>query len=207
MSRFDLLSFEGSAGKLRGVNVFAAAAVNDENGRPTKPGLALLGAGLRQKTVLVVPAVQYMAQVFADNASAFNRTPELAAVSLLLSKRIALRLDFLRNGDLGSALAIAEDVYESARAHGFDDDAELRRLRQAFAGSADGMAGKSATVLLMRDEVISRVNFYLQDAAGAFHSFQGSDRLCLKVLCNWIGGQLTDSGALQLRAALLAKPP
>jgi hypothetical protein len=202
-----LLEFARPVRKLRGLDVFPSAQVNGEDGRPTPLGLTLLGAGVRSHTVMVVAGVGYLVQLYADNPAAFHRSPELGLASLMSSTRIAVRLDFMRNGGIGLAEAIAEGVRDSALAHGYPDDAELARVRLAFAAAADGKEGKSAVLLLMRDAVIARTNFYLHDAQGALQSFQGSERLCMKVLCHWIGPQVTGIDAVALRRALLEKPP
>lgn len=193
-----LLTYEAGPQNLNGVVLNKTARLNDAQGRPTATSLDLLGAGLRTKTVLVVEAKVYTAQLFSDNKAAFSRDAN-ALVSLVNnSNRVALRIDMLRTV---TASALSESFKEALTANGYAIDAELTNILGLFAKSADATNGKSLTLLIVK-EAGGKVTLSYEDTKGVVQSTTVSASVMTKIMSIWLG-KAADDGLEKLKASLL----
>lgn len=200
-SQASLLTYEAGSQVLNGVNLNKTAAINDAKGAPTDVKLDILGAGLRTKTVLVVEAKVYVAQLFSDNKAAFNRDANAALASLVQnSSRIALKLDMLRTV---SANSLVTSFKEALAANNISLDAELTNVLSLMQQSADATSGKSISLLLVKDSKNSnKTNLYYEDTKGELKSVVGTPELAGKILAIWLG-KPADDGLAALKTQLL----
>lgn len=196
-----ILSYEAGSQTLNGINLAKTAAVNDANGVATAVKLDLLGAGLRTKTVLVVEAKVYTAQLFSDNKAGYTRDANTALTSLVQnSTRVALKLDMLRTV---SAASLVTSFKEALAANNIALDAELTNVLDLMQKSADATSGKSITMLMVKDtKNANKTNLYYQDTKGDVKSVVASPELMGKILAIWLG-KPADDGLAALKTQLL----
>lgn len=195
-----LLTYEAGSQSLNGINLAKTAAINDANGAPTEAKLDLLGAGLRTKTVLVVEAKVYVAQLFADNKAGFNRDANGALTSLVQnSTRVGLKLDMLRTV---SAASLVTSFKEALAANNVALDAELTSVLDLMQKSADATSGKSISLLMVKDAKANKTNLYYEDTKGQLKSAVASPELMGKILSIWLG-KPADDGLAALKTQLL----
>ncbi len=195
----SLLTLEQGTKQLEGVNLSPTAKINDEKGQPTALKMDLLGAGLRSKTVLFVAAKVYVAQMFSDSKATFARSPNDALSSLVKnSKFIAMQMTLKRNV---SASTLAVSFREGIENNDYAIDAELEQMLKLVETSADGVQGKSLTMLMVRNST-GGTNVYYEDVNGAQKSLTGSAELMTKVMSIWLG-KTADSGLEDLKKSLL----
>ncbi|MEQ1722560.1 MAG: chalcone isomerase family protein [Pseudobdellovibrio sp.] len=196
-----LLTYEAGTQTLNGINLNKTAAINDSNGAPTDLKMDLLGAGLRTKTVLVVEAKVYTAQLFSDNKAAYSRNSDTALTSLVTnSTRVALRLDMLRTV---SASSLVTSFKEALDANNIALDAELTNVLDLMQKSADATSGKSITMLMVKDvKNGNKTNLYYEDTKGVLKSVTTSPELMGKILAIWLG-KPADDGLAALKTQLL----
>lgn len=199
VSQAALLSYEAGPLQLSGVVLNKTASINDASGKPTALKLDLLGAGLRTKTVLIVEAKVYVAQLFSDNKAGFARDGGALTSLAQNSNRVALKIDMLRTVD---ANTLAASFKEALAANGYPIDAELNNLITAVQSAAEATSGKSVTLLLVKDPKNNQTDLYYEDTKGAVKSFVGSQQLMTKVLSIWLG-TAADKGLENLKNQLL----
>lgn len=197
-SQAALLNYENGVKSMNGVNLKKSAKILDRNGQPTDLKMDLLGAGLRQKTILVATTKVYVAQLFSDNKAAFNRDANLALTSLIQSSnRIALRIDMLRTV---SSSSLVDSFKEALAANNISLDSDLNNALNLMEKAADGVAGKSITLLMAKDN--NKTNLYYEDTNGDVKSMMGSADMMLKIMSIWLG-QPADDGLAELKTQLL----
>ncbi|MBY0555207.1 chalcone isomerase family protein [bacterium] len=195
-----LLTFEAGSQTLNGINLAKTAAINDTNGAPTDAKLDLLGAGLRTKTVLVVEAKVYVAQLFSDNKAGFSRDANALTSLVQNSTRVALKLDMLRTV---SAASLVTSFKEALAANNVALDAELTNVLDLMQKSADATSGKSISMLMVKDtKNANKTNLYYEDTKGALKSVTASPELMGKILSIWLG-KPADDGLAALKTQLL----
>jgi hypothetical protein len=196
-SQAAILTFEAGPQQINGVVLNKTAAINDAKGAPTPVKMDLLGAGLRTKTVLVVEAKVYVAQLFSDNKAGYSRDANALASLVSTSNRVALKIDMLRTV---SSAALSASFKDALVANGYTIDAELSNMLASIEKSAEATSGKSITMYMAKDA--GKTNLYYQDTAGAVQSFTGSAQLMTKILSIWLGTP-ADSGLANLKTQLL----
>ncbi|OFZ29792.1 MAG: hypothetical protein A2622_11290 [Bdellovibrionales bacterium RIFCSPHIGHO2_01_FULL_40_29] len=192
-----LMTFEQGALQIEGVNLNKTATINDSQGKPSAFKLDLLGAGLRSKTVLFVPAKAYVAQLFSDNKGAFSRDDKALTSLVTHSKQVSLKMSMIRTV---AASALAISFREGLQANGYALDAELQQMLSMVEKSADAVQGKSLTLLMVKEG--EKTNVYYEDASGVQKSFQGSAQLMTKIMAIWLG-KSSDDGLAALKKQLL----
>jgi len=197
-SQASLLTFEQGTLELDNVNLSKSATVNDANGNPTALTMDLLGAGLRSKTVLFIPAKVYVIQLFSDNKPAFTRDANALTSLVNNSKMIALKITMLRTVDASS---LAVSFKEALQANGHAIDSDLAAMLNIVEKGAPGTQGKELSMLMVKDQA-GKVNFYYQDAAGKQQSLSGSSELGAKVMSIWLG-KPADDGLAKTKEQLL----
>ena len=193
-----LLTFEGGSKALNGVDLKATATINDKDNKPTVLKMDILGAGLRNKTVLIAEVKVYVAQLFSDNKAGFSRDPNTALTSLVQSSsRIVLKLDMLRTV---SASSLVTSFKEALAANNYTLDAELTNALSLMEKAANATSGKSITLLMTKDN--SKTNLYYEDTMGVLVSMVGSPEMMTKILSIWLGKPV-DDGLAALKKQLL----
>ena len=196
ISNAALLSYEQGNLQIEGVNLNRTAAVTDPSGAATNMKMDLLGAGLRSKTVLFVGVKVYVLQLFADNKPQFSRDAN-AVTSLNPAQFVAIKINMLRTVD---AATLAVSFREAIQANGIAIDAELTTLLNLIETSADGVSGKSISLLLKSTP--AGTNVYYEDTNGQLKSFSGTASIKAKILSIWLG-KPADPGLAALKASLL----
>lgn len=193
-----LMTFEQGTLQLEGVNLNKTATINDAEGKPSPLKLDLLGAGLRSKKVLFISAKVYIAQLFSDNKGAFSRDEKALSSLVANSKQVALKISMLRTV---GAPELAVSFREALQANSLQIDAELQQMLTMVEKSADGVSGKSLTMLMTRS-ADGKTNIYYEDTAGAQKSFVGSADLMGKIMSIWLGKPV-DDGLASLKRQIL----
>lgn len=194
----SLLTFEPGTAQIEGVTISKTATINKQDGTPSTIKMDLLGAGLREKSVLVITAKVYVLELFSNNKAAFARN-ETALDSLVKnSTSVALKITMKRTV---SASKLAVSFREALEANGYEIDAELTNLLGLVESSADGVSGKSIS-MLMTKSADAKTNIYYEDTDGQLKSFQGSEALMKKIGSIWLG-KPADDGLASLKESLL----
>jgi len=199
----SLLSFSTSSKNIEGVTLSpnAQGTVQSSKGANTDIKLSLLGAGLRAKKVLIVNAKVYVAQLFSNNEAGFVRTDSGALSSLANnSSQVALKISMLRTVSAGE---LATSFEEALQANKIPMDNEMKQLLHFVETSADGVNGKSLTMLMVKESA-DETTIYYEDTAGSVKSFVGSANLIGKVMAIWLGAPV-DKGLGACKASLLQK--
>lgn len=191
----SLLSFQPGNLQIEGVtlNKTATAAAT-----ATKPAVTmdLLGAGLRTKSVLIVTAKVYVLELFADNKN-FERNDNAVKSISANSNSVALKMSMLRTV---SAATLSTSFREALDANGFEIDTELTALLALVEQSADGVQGKSISMLMTKDGAQTHISY--EDTNGGVKTFTGSASVMSKILSIWLGTP-ADSGLAKLKTQLL----
>ncbi len=198
-AKASLLTYEAGTLQLNGVNLNKTATINDAAGAPTALKMDLLGAGLRSKTVLIVEAKVYVAQLFSDNKAGFSRDANALTSLVKNSSRIALKINMLRTV---SAVSLAQSFREALQANGYVIDTELTNILALFEKSAEATSGKSLSLLMKKDATANKVNVYYEDTTGKTQSVVAAPEVMIKILSIWLG-KPADSGLEKLKASLL----
>ena len=194
-----LMTFEPGTLQLEGVNLNKTATVNDAQGRPSALKLDLLGAGLRNKTVFLIGSVKvYIAQLFSDNKGAYARDEKALASLVANSKEVSLKISMLRTV-VASELAVS--FRTALQKNNYAISGELQTLLGIVENSADGVQGKSLTLLMVK-AADGKTNVYYEDTSGAQKSFVGSAEIMTKIMSIWLGVP-ADDGLTQLKKQLL----
>ena len=192
-----LLSFEPGNLQIDGVVLNKTATINNQDGTPSALKMDLLGAGLRSKTVLFVAAKVYVLEIFSDNKGAFARNEKAVESIATNSNIVALKISMLRTV---SAATLATSFREAIQANGYVIDGELTNLLNLVEQSADGIQGKSVSLLMKKSG--TALNVYYEDTNGQLKSFVGTQSIMTKILSIWLG-KPADSGLQTLKTQLL----
>lgn len=198
LAQAALLTFEDGAKALNGINLKAAASVNDNSGKPTPLKMEILGAGLRTKQVLIAEVKVYVAQLFSDNKAGFSRDAATGLTSLVqTSSRVALKLDMLRTV---SAASLVTSFKEALAANNYALDAELTAALGLMEKGADATVGKSITLLMTKAG--GKTNLYYEDTKGVIVSMSASPEMMVKIMSIWLGKPV-DDGLAALKTQML----
>jgi len=192
-SQAGLLTLTAGNKQLEGVTLNQTAQIT---GADVK--MSLLGAGLRAKTVLFVPAKVYVAELFSNEAAKFSRDNN-ALKSLENVTFTAVRLTFLRGVD---AATVASSYREALAANNVNlkDPAIVQFLSNVEKGG-DAADKKSFVMLLILNKSGGTTLFY-EDTKGAQSQVEGTRALQQQILSIWLGAS-SDAGLEKLKKSLL----
>lgn len=193
VAQADIMTFVSGSKTIEGVNLSAKATTEDG------AKLDILGAGLRNKKVLVMNAKVYVLQLFSDNKASFSRDANALNSLVSKSKNIGLKISMLRTVEASS---LAVSFKEAIQANGFAIDNELTKLLSVIESGADGIQGKDLLITLAKTSDVNSVNFAYQDAKGTIKTLNTSASAMAKVLSIWLG-KPADSGLADLKNQLL----
>lgn len=192
-----VLTLEAGSRTIENVNVAKSASLTMP-GASSVEKLDFIGAGLRQKKVLVANVKVYVAQVFLDNAGKFVRTEAGAVKSLSDMKAGAVHLTFLRAVDAETVQVSFRDALDAN-----DVDLNNKGIKAFLAAvneGADAKDGKSMNISLTKNE--SGVVTVVYETNGVEKTITGDDVLFKGVLSIWLG-EPADKGLDVLRATIL----
>ena len=197
----DLLKFNQGDLSLGETNLNKSAVVLDAKGAPTETTVELLGAGIRNKIILISIPV-YVAQLFSDNKAGYVRSGDLALESLTsASSTVVLKITMLRDV---SASKLADSFAEALETNGLSvDGGELADVLALVGNAADGDAGKDI-VLMMKKNADLTVTLSMQDTTNQIQTYTGSESLMKDIMSIWLG-ESADKGLEKLKSALLQK--
>lgn len=152
--------------------------------------LKLFGAGLRQKTIVVVPVNVYVVQFYANDPSKLSRTSDGILASLDTQKTVAMTLTFRRDV---TANQIQDAFQEGFEANGVDTASNQVATLLDYALKS-GVA-KSGQVMTFVGEYLAdgttAVTF--EGAHGNPMTIKGDKNFVRQVMSLWLGAT-TDSG-------------
>ena len=179
--------------QLEGITLNQAAQVTGSDAK-----MSLIGAGLRAKTVLFVPAKVYVAELFSNEATKYSRDNN-ALKSLETATVTAVRLTFLRGVD---AATVASSYREALAANSVNlKDAAISQFLANVEAGGDAANGKSFVMLLIQTKE-GGTNLYYEDTNGKQSVVQGPRALQQQILSIWLGAS-ADSGLEKLKKSLL----
>ncbi len=192
-----VLSLEHGSKSIEGVNV-ASSATLSLTGATEATKLDSVGAGLRQKKVLVANVKVYVAQIFVDNAGKFVRTEAGAMASLKEMKAAAVNLTFLRSVDAPTVQVSFRDAFDA-------NDVDLNNkgvaaFLSAVKESADAKEGKSMKMSMKKDNGV--VTLVFEGTNGVEKTITGDEKLFNAILSIWLG-ESADAGLEVLKASIL----
>lgn len=192
-SQAGLLTLTAGNKKIESVMLNQSAQVTGSDVKMT-----LVGAGLRAKTVLFVPAKVYVAELFTVDAAKYSRDNN-ALKSLENASVTAIRLTFLRGVD---APTVASSYREALVANSVNlKDAAISQFLANVEKGGDASSGKSFVMLLVQTKE-GGTNLYYEDTKDQVSVVQGPRALQQQILSIWLG-QSADSGLEKLKKSLL----
>ncbi len=198
-AKADLLKFTPGEMELSDVNLAKSAIVLDKAGKETTTQVDLLGAGVRNKVILINIPV-YVAQLFSNNKAGYVRDGENALGSLTTSATtVVLKISMLRDVD---ASTLAGSFSDALSANDLNvEEGELADVLAIIENAADADQG-TEIVMLMQKNVDGSVTLSMQDSSNAIKSYTGSAKLMHDIMSIWLGTP-ADKGLNKLKSALL----
>jgi hypothetical protein len=192
-----VLTLEQGNKTIEGVNIAKSASLSLA-GATEATKLDYIGAGLRQKKVLVANVKVYVAQIFLDNSGKFVRTNAGAVASLKDMNAAAVTLTFLRSVDAPTVQVSFRDAFDA-------NDVDLNNkgvaaFLSAVKESADAKEGKSMKMSMKKDNGV--VTLVFESTNGTEKTITGDEKLFNAILSIWIG-ESADSGLETLKATIL----
>lgn len=188
-----LLTLTGGNKQIEGVTLNQTAQVTGSDVR-----MSLVGAGLRSKTVLFVPAKVYVTELFTNEASKYSRDNN-ALKSLEAASVTAIRLTFLRGVD---AATVASSYREALVVNNVNlKDPSIVTFLSNVEKGGDASAGKSFVMLLILTKD-GGTKLYYEDTKDQVSVIDGPRSLQQNVLSIWLG-QSADAGLEKLKKSLL----
>ena len=188
-----LLTLTAGNKQLEGVTLNQTAQITGAEAK-----MSLVGAGLRAKTVLFVPAKVYVAELFSGDAAKYSRDVN-ALKSLENVTFTAVRLTFLRGVD---APTVASSYREALAANSVNlKDPSIVAFLTNVENGGDASAGKSFVMLLILNKEGGTTLFY-EDTKNQVSQVQGPRALQQQILSIWLG-QSADAGLEKLKKSLL----
>lgn len=179
--------------QLEGITLNQTAQVTGSDAQ-----MSLVGAGLRAKTVLFVPAKVYVTELFSNEATKYSRDNN-ALKSLETATVTAVRLTFLRGVD---AATVASSYREALAANSVNlKDAAISQFLANVEAGGDAANGKSFVMLLVQTKE-GGTNLYYEDTNGKQSVVQGPRALQQQILSIWLGAS-ADAGLEKLKKSLL----
>ena len=189
----DLLTLSGGSKQIENVTLNQTAKVTGSD-----VTMSIVGAGLRAKTVLFVPAKVYVAELFTTDAAKYSRDNN-ALKSLEASNVTAIRLTFLRGVD---AATVASSYREALIANDVNlKDAAISQFLANVEKGGDAANGKSFIMLLVLTKE-GGTKLYYEDTKDQVSVVDGPRALQQQILSIWLG-KSADSGLEKLKKSLL----
>lgn len=147
--------------------------------------VSLLGAGLREKKVMVFPVNVYVAELFANEPGKFIRTSTEALNSLEQSQTIALRLHFLRTVD---AATLEKSFKAALLANNLNPSEEpLAGFLAAISSGGEATKGQSLTIVSQKNIDKTERIFYENTSGKMATPLLGPEGFSKKIMSIWLG--------------------
>ncbi len=192
----ELLNLEAGTKEIEGVNVASSATLVRAD---KSTALPLLGAGLRQKRVLLSDVNVYVTQVFADSTDKFVREESKALASMEQMSTVAIRMTFLRTVE---AEKVQASFKEALIVNDIDiSKADIIEFLSAVENGGEAKKGGSLTILMERSPDAELVTY--EDTEGSARQVVGQAGLTQALLSIWFGVP-ADSGLKKLKSQLIS---
>lgn len=147
--------------------------------------VSLIGAGLREKKVVLFHANVYVAELLSDEAAKFVRTEAEALNSLEQSRTIALRLNFLRTVD---GTTIQKSFAEALKVNSVNLESEpIAKFLTAVSSGDEIAKGKSLTIVSQK-KADKTETLYYEDGNGKVSSpLTGPEGFSKQIMSIWLG--------------------
>lgn len=156
-----------------------------------------IGAGLRDKKVVMVNVKVYVGQLFVSNLEAFKKADSLNSIEQI--EGLAIRLHFLRDVD---AENVKNSFRDALKANKVDfKSAEINKFLEAVAAGGEAKSGKTLTVFGHKNADGTETIVYESNDKKAT-SISGSKGFIKNVFSIWLGTP-SDSGVKKLKEAIL----
>lgn len=147
--------------------------------------VSLLGAGLREKKVMVFPVNVYVAELFANEPGKFIRTSTEALNSLEQSQTIAVRLHFLRTVD---AATLEKSFKAALNANNLNPAEEpLAGFLAAISSGGEATKGQSLTIVSQKNIDKTERIFYENTSGKVSTPLLGPEGFSKKMMSIWLG--------------------
>lgn len=188
------LTTEGTGNLVEKIQLPATAQV-------ATPEISLksVGAGLRDKKVVLVNVKVYVGQLFVSNLETFKKTDNEALNSLNDQKAAAIQLHFLRDVDSENVRNSFKDALKNNSVN--LEDASVKAFLNAVVAGGEAQKGKVMTVLTYKnDDGTETVVF--ENTAGKSTEVKGPAGLMKNIFSIWLG-KPSDDGVKKLKSAIL----
>ncbi|MGZ3742977.1 MAG: chalcone isomerase family protein [Pseudobdellovibrionaceae bacterium] len=163
------------------------------------PLLHLVGAGLRNKKVLMLNVRVYVGEFFVADPAKFKKTPSEALKSLPEAAPAMIRLHFLREVD---AEKVQASFKEALEANKIDlKKPEVQKFLEAVRTGGEAKKGKSLSVLGVKKSDGSEAITYESSNSKAI-TVSGGPGFIQDIFSIWLG-QPSDEGVEKLKAEIL----
>lgn len=191
----DILTKELSGKENSGVKLSKAASVKVDQ---YNVNLTQVGAGLRNKKILIANVKVYTAEVFVSEPQTVVKTDADLLASVAQSKTAVVQLTFLRDVEADKVQVSFRDALV---ANGVDiNSAEVKTLFAAMVAGGEAKNGKTMTFVTNKNADGTETLYY-EDNSGKVSPVIGQD-LTKKIFSMWLGVP-ADDGLKSLKADLL----
>lgn len=190
-----MLSGEGSAGTLEGVNLPAKARL-EVQGRSTS--VTSVGYGLRFKKVVVVKAKVYVGQLLLSEPNSFVREHAKALDSLQSAKAVVMQMHFLRDVEGKTLEEAFRDSFKENKV-----SLEGEPIQKFLAAVKAGGPAKEGKALIVAGEKVGGKELVTYEGSdGKPITIEGGEGFRRQIFSLWLG-EPTDSGVENLQEGLL----
>lgn len=192
----NVLNVETSDRTIEGVKIARSATLPTENGDVK---LDFIGAGLRNKKVLVANVKVYVTQVLADNAGKFVRTSAGALNSTDDMNVLAFTLTFVRDVEADKIMTAFTDSFD---ANDVDtDNAGIKSFLKAVKVSGQADNNKTMSIVLRRlADNTTEVTY--ESTSGKLSKINGDASVFKSIASIWLG-RSADDGLAVLKSSIL----
>ena len=190
----SLLTTEGTGGSVEKVQLPTMA-------RLATPEISLksVGAGLRDKKVVLVNVKVYVGQLFVSNLETFKKTDTDALNSLSDQKAAAIQLHFLRDVDSENVRNSFRDALKNNSVN--LEDTSVKAFLNAVVAGGEAQKGKVMTVLAFKNDDGTETVVY-ENTAGKATEVKGPAGLMKNIFAIWLG-KPSDDGVKKLKSSIL----
>ena len=190
----SLLTLTAGNKSIQGVTLNQTAQASVQGADP----MTLVGAGLRTKTVVILPVNVYVAELFASAPAKYTRDTN-ALPSLQQSTTTAVRLTFLRGVD---AATVASSYKDALTANNVNlNDPAINSFLNTVSKGGNAAQGKSFIMLMVKN-ASGGTDLYYEDTNGQDSQISGPAAFQQEILSIWLGNP-ADSGLKTLKSSLL----
>lgn len=190
-----ILTKELGTNEIAGIQLGKSASVKLNN---TNLNLSSIGAGLRQKKVLISNVKVYVAELYSAEPNKIIKNPEQILNSLEASSTIAMQLTFLRTVEAEKVQVSFRDALVANNVN-LDEPAIAALLSNVVKGGE--AKDKGTLTFIVNKNPDGTETLYYETTEGVVTSVTGS-QLSKKVFSMWVG-EPADDGLKKLKEEIL----